>query len=53
MCYSGKCRYENFRSGECTLFSWRLPNDAICVIAEKEEEECFEESQEEYEYEYK
>jgi len=52
MCYSGKCRYENFRSGECTLFSWRLPDDAICAIAEKDED-CLEENQEEYDYEYK
>ena len=40
MCYTGKCRYENYR-GECSLI-WNmrvkkpLPPDAICVESEVE-----------------
>ena len=41
MCYTGTCPYEDF-VGECTLsVSKSFPDDAWCVLIEKEEEsEC-------------
>jgi len=36
MCYSGKCRYENW-DGECNLNSKIKPPDSLCVEDDVEE----------------
>lgn len=38
MCYSGKCKYEQY-NGDCKLTSFPYPEDAACVIADKEIQE--------------
>ena len=32
MCFSGKCKYENRYTGECTLTGGILPDDADCYV---------------------
>lgn len=35
MCYSGKCKYEQYY-GDCTIYDGLYPEDALCVECEKE-----------------
>lgn len=44
MCYTGRCPYENHRTGDCTRSGWK-PYDAACVEMEENVQQEVEEGE--------